>query len=163
MSYSNHTERFECITKSLIFIFQEDMAAYANSVSLGHVVEENLIYIVRYPDGKWYRAACIEIASDGAGNAYGFLQVDRGQIHYTTIDHIRRIPARFINYLPFLCHQVELAEVETINDPPAKLTNRFKELLTEKPVVEAEVVKSGEFYVIRLPEISAILSQERLI
>lgn len=140
------------------------MAEYASGISLGPVIEVNLIYMVKYPDGKWYRAVCVEATSYGAGNSYGFIQVDGGTYHCADVESVRRIPTRFVNFMPFLAQQGKLVEVESIPEVSEKLINRFSELLPAQSVVSAEVVRREELsYVVRLPEIGAVLSSEGLI
>ena len=74
----------------------------------------NEICIARFPDGKWYRAACVNVTPEAAGNQYTFLQADFGHISVIDVDFIRRIPKRFVEFLPFQSFQCILEGTEAI-------------------------------------------------
>lgn len=140
------------------------MAIYAESISRGHSPKMNEICIARYADGKWYRSACVDITEDVGGSVYSCVQVDCGNIQIIDVDSVRRIPKRFVEFLPFQAHQAILEGTETIEVIQPELATRVFEILPANCVRTVSVV--GRFdiaFIVRIPEVSDILVKESLL
>lgn len=130
----------------------------------GYGPKLNEICIARYPDGKWYRSACIDEIADPAGKRYMCIQVDYGETHIVDVDDIRRIPKRLIDSLPYQAQHTILEGTESMEEVKTELSTRLGELLPNNSQVTVSVVSHVEMaYVVRIPEISAILSSEGLL
>ena len=142
-----------------------ELTDYAEGISRGHAPKLNEICIARFPDGKWYRAACLD-SHDAARSVYTCIQVDNGHVNLVDIAFIRRIPKRFVEFLAFQAHQAILEGTENIPQILHELTARFAEILPENSVKTISVVRrhdDGVALIVRIPEVGAILSQESLI
>lgn len=150
--------------KALKFYIQEELEAYATAIVRGYGPKLNEICIARYPDGKWYRSACIDEIADPAGKRYMCIQVDYGETHIVDVDDIRRIPKRLIDSLPYQAQHTILEGTESMEEVKTELSTRLGELLPNNSQVTVSVVSRVEMaYVVRIPEISAILSSEGLL
>ncbi|KZS17360.1 Uncharacterized protein APZ42_016991 [Daphnia magna] len=142
----------------------EELEAYATAIVRGYGPKLNEICIARYPDGKWYRSACIDEIADPAGKRYMCIQVDYGETHIVDVDDIRRIPKRLIDSLPYQAQHTILEGTESMEEVKTELSTRLGELLPNNSQVTVSVVSHVEMaYVVRIPEISAILSSEGLL
>lgn len=140
------------------------MTSYAESVLFGHTPTQNEICIARFPDGKWYRAACVEVVPDPSGTQYICVQVDFGQLHTIDVDWIRRIPERFVTLMPYLAQQTILEGTESMEQVSAELVNRVSDLLPVNSLITTSVLRREEtFYIVSIPEVSAVLSKEGLL
>ncbi|KAI9555491.1 hypothetical protein GHT06_018006 [Daphnia sinensis] len=142
----------------------EELEAYATAIVRGYGPKMNEICIARYPDGKWYRSACLDEIADPAGKRYMCIQVDYGETHIVDVDDIRRIPKRLIDYLPYQAQHTILEGTESMEEVKTELSTRLGELLPNNSQVTVSVVSRIEMaYVVRIPQISAILSSEGLL
>lgn len=108
----------------------------------------------------------MEVVNEAAGKLYFCIQVDCGKLHYIDVTQIRRIPKRFVDYLPYLAQQTILEGTETLQVVETNLAHRFSELLPEGSIVtvtSAKRCEGDEMYIVRLPEISATLTSEGLL
>ena len=85
-----------------------ELADYAEGISRIHAPKLNEICIARFPDGKWYRAACVNFSSGVAGTRYTCIQVDYGHLNLIGVEDIRQIPKRFVEFLAFQAHHTVL-------------------------------------------------------
>lgn len=137
---------------------------YATAIVRGYGPKMNEICIARYGDGKWYRSACIDVIEDPAGRRYMCIQVDYGETHIVDVDDIRRIPKRLIDYLPYLAQHTILEGTESMEEVKPELVTRFGEILPTNSKVTVSVISRVDIaYIIRIPEVSAILSSEGLL
>lgn len=102
--------------------------------------------------------------ADPAGNRFWCLQVDYGDTHIVDIDDIRRIPKRLIDFLPYLAVHAILEETKSMEEVKMDLINRFSDILPKNSKVTVNVVSREEVtYIVRIPEVSDILSSEGLL
>jgi len=144
---------------------QEDMRRYSEGILLAYVPKEGEICIVRSSKDKlWYRAAVLEPTS--CPTELMCILVDYGTIIIVASEHIRKIPKRFVDYLPFVAQQAVLKELQHIapEDVDKKLVARISALLPEKSFITARVVgRNDHMYVVEIPSISKILLDEGLL
>lgn len=139
------------------------MCCYCEETLVGYTPIENEICIVKSPnDGLWYRAAAASQATENPSVFFCIL-VDYGQILEVGVQDIRRIPKRFVDYLPYIAQQAVLKEVKDV-DIGERLDVRIRSLLPENSVVSARVVdRSDLLYIVDIPSVSKILKEERLL
>ena len=69
------------IISVLLFRIKEQMTAYATAVARGHGPNLSEICIARCPDGKWYRAACLDVIPDPGNHVNVFFYVNSRRNH----------------------------------------------------------------------------------
>ncbi|XP_046653473.1 uncharacterized protein LOC124344087 [Daphnia pulicaria] len=152
----------EQISKKLAKL-EEEMEDYAKAIARGHGPKLNEICLALYPDGKWYRSVCLDVIADPAGSRYMCLQVDYGETHIIDIDDIRRIPRRFIDFLPYLAQHAILEGTDAMEEVKQDLVTRFSDILPKNSKVTVSVVSRVEItYIVRIPEVAEILASEGL-
>lgn len=148
---------------SFFFRVQEEMEDYAKAIARGHGPKLNEICLALYPDGKWYRSVCLDVIADPAGSRYMCMQVDYGETHIIDIDDIRRIPRRFIDFLPYLAQHAILEGTDAMEEVKQDLVTRFSDILPKNSKVTVSVVSRVEItYIVRIPEVAEILASEGL-
>lgn len=139
------------------------MRRYSEGIIIGHTPMEGEVCIVKSPeDGLWYRAAVLQ-ATD-----YSWLciLIDYGQILTISSEHIRRIPKRFVDYMPFVAQRAMLNELKDIAPEKIdeRLVTRISTLLPENSFVSVRVVGQQDLaYVVEIPSVTKILLDEGLL
>jgi len=143
---------------------QEDMRRYSEGIIIGYCPIEGEICIVKSPkDGRWYRAAVLQTTDSPVVLC---VLVDYGRIQTIAVEHIRKIPNRFINYIPFAAQQAVINELKDIapGDMNEKLAARVSALLPHNSFVTTRVVgRNDPLYVVEIPSITNILLEEGLL
>lgn len=123
---------------------------------------ENEVCIVKSPkDGLWYRAAVLR-ATDRPSVLLCIL-VDYGQMLAVAVKDIRRIPKRFVDYMPYMVQQAVLSQVKD-GHIDEKLGARICSLLPDNSFVPVRVVARNDLlYVVDIPSVSKILLEEGLL
>lgn len=133
-------------------------------VPRGHTPKSSEICIALFPDGKWHRAACLEVIPDPSGTRFTCIEVDHGHMHVIDLEFIRRIPKRFVEFLPYLAQQTILEGTENMDQISAALSERFSDILSDNSIVSLTVVsRLDDIYIVRIPKVRDMLSQEGLL
>lgn len=80
------------------------------------------------------------------------------------LNYIRRIPKRLVSFLPYLAQHTILEGTENLEEIPQALSERVSDILSENSVVTVSVVgRQDHLYIVRIPQVSDVLSQEGLL
>lgn len=140
-----------------LFLLQEELSNYAKGISHGHVPKLNEVCIARFADGNWYRAACVDVSPNAKETLFTCIQVDYGYIDKIDIPFIRRIPKRFVEFLPFQAHHAILEGFETIEIVSKELVVRLAEILPTNSVRTVNIVRRHDdhvAFVVRIPDVN---------
>ena len=137
------------------------MSAYAETISRGHAPKAGEICIVQSSeDGAWYRAACMQAEQ----STFLCFQVDYGKVVTASLEQIRRIPKRLVEFLPYQAAHCVLQQFDNEVEVPVKVMERVAQLMPSNDVFDVTVIKFIEDrYIVDIPSVSSVLKQEGLI